>query len=72
MPSVERLPNPFTQDTLLNEGESEEERLRREGEEARAKEVSDTIDEQLRQDRRRKSDRKGVKTLLLGRSGSGQ
>jgi hypothetical protein len=52
MPSVEKPPNPFIQDALFYEGESPEEMLRRKREEARAKEVSDAIDEQLRRESR--------------------
>ena len=72
MPSIEKSPNPFIQDTLLYEGESVEERLQREREEARAKEVSDAIDEELRQDLKDRQYQEAAKILLLGRAESGQ
>ena len=72
MPSVGNSPNPFIQDTLIYEGESVEERLQREREEARAKEVSDTIDEGLRRGLKDRQYREAAKILLLGRAESGQ
>ena len=72
MPSIEKSQNPFIEDTLLYEGESVEERLQRERKETRAKEVSDAIDEELRQDLKGRQYREAAKILLLGRAESGQ
>jgi guanine nucleotide-binding protein subunit alpha len=70
--SVIPSPNPFIQDSLPHEGESPQERSQREQVEARAKVVSDTIDEQIKQDKVTfKRYQKAVKILLLGQSESG-
>ena len=72
VPPVVLTPNPFIQGYLPKKGESPEERSQREQEEARAKAVSDAIDEQMRQDsvdfKRRQ---RAVKVFLLGQSESG-
>ena len=65
--------NPFIQGPPSYGDESPQERSQREQEEARAKVVSDTIDEQIKQDKvafRRYQ--KAIKVLLLGQSESGQ
>jgi len=64
--------NPFIQGLPPHGDESPQERSKREQEEARAKVVSDTIDEQIKQDKvafRRYQ--KAIKVLLLGQSESG-
>jgi len=66
-------PNPFIHGPLPYENESPQERTLREQEEARAKAVSDAIDEQIKHDKvafRRYQ--KAIKILLLGQSESGQ
>lgn len=71
--SVIPSPNPFIHDSVFHEDESPQERSRREGEEARAKAVSDAIDEQIKQDKVAfKRYQKAIKILLLGQSESGQ
>ncbi|KAF9653935.1 G-alpha-domain-containing protein [Thelephora ganbajun] len=71
--SVIPSPNPFIHGLLPHEGESPQERTRREQEEARAKAVSDAIDEQIKQDKVAfKRYQKAVKILLLGQSESGK
>lgn len=64
--------NPFIQGPPPHGDESPQERTQREQDEARAKVVSDTIDEQIKQDKvafRRYQ--KAIKVLLLGQSESG-
>ena len=66
-------PNPFIHGPLPREDESPQDRALREQEEARAKAVSDAIDEQIKQDKvafRRYQ--RAIKLLLLGQSESGQ
>jgi guanine nucleotide-binding protein alpha-1 subunit len=66
-------PNPFIHGPLPHADESPHERALREQEEARAKAVSDAIDEQIKQDKvafRRYQ--RAIKLLLLGQSESGQ
>ena len=73
MSSVVPPYNPFISGPLPCKGETPQERARREREEARAKAVSDAIDEQIQQDRvafRRYQ--KAIKVLLLGQSESGK
>lgn len=71
--SVIPSPNPFIHGFLPREDESLQERTLREQEEARAKAVSDAIDEQIKQDKAVfKRYQKAVKILLLGQSESGQ
>ena len=71
--SVIPSPNPFIHGFLPRDDEPPHERALREQEEARAKAVSDAIDEQIRQDRVafRKYQR-AIKLLLLGQSESGK
>ena len=73
MSSIVPPHNPFISGPLPCKGETPQERLRREREEARAKAISDAIDEQIQQDRvafRRYQ--RAIKVLLLGQSESGQ
>jgi len=71
--SVIPSPNPFIHGFLPRKDESLQERTLREQEEARAKAVSDAIDEQIKQDKAVfKRYQKAVKILLLGQSESGQ
>ena len=71
MPSTSS-PNPFIHGPLPREDESPEEKALREQEEARAKAVSDAIDEQIKQDRAAfRKYQKAIKILLLGQSESG-
>lgn len=71
--SVIPSPNPFIHDPLPREGESPQEKAAREREEARAKAVSDAIDEQIKQDKVAfKRYQKAIKILLLGQSESGR
>ena len=66
-------PNPFIQAPLPREDETPQERTQREQEEARAKVVSDAIDEQIKQDKvAYRRYQKAIKILLLGQSESGQ
>jgi len=66
-------PNPFVQGFLRRAGESPQERSQREQEEARAKAVSDAIDEQIERDRVAfERYKKAIKVLLLGQSESGR
>lgn len=66
-------PNPFIHGLPPREDESPQERALREQEEARAKAVSDTIDEQIKQDKLVfKKYQRAIKILLLGQSESGQ
>lgn len=65
--------NPFISGSLPPEGETPQERFQREREEARAKAVSDAIDEAIEQDRVAfERYQKAIKVLLLGQSESGQ
>lgn len=65
-------PNPFIQGPLPHGDESPQEKSQREQDEARAKVVSDTIDEQIKQDRVAfRRHQKAIKVLLLGQSESG-
>ncbi|KAF9793168.1 G-alpha-domain-containing protein [Thelephora terrestris] len=71
--SVIPSPNPFIHNFLPREDEPPHERALREQEEARAKAVSDAIDEQIRQDKVAfKKYQKAIKLLLLGQSESGK
>jgi guanine nucleotide-binding protein subunit alpha len=71
--SVIPSPNPFIHNFLPREDEPPHERALREQEEARAKAVSDAIDEQIRQDKVAfKKYQRAIKLLLLGQSESGQ
>lgn len=71
--SVIPSPNPFISFPLPREDESPQERAQREQDEARAKAVSDAIDEQIKQDKiALKKYQKAIKILLLGQSESGQ
>ena len=73
MPSVMPFQNPFISGPLPPKGETPQERSRREQEEARAKAVSDAIDEQIEQDRVAfERYQRAIKVLLLGQSESGQ
>ena len=67
-------PNPFIHGLIPNEGESPEDKARREGKEAEAAAVSNAIDEQLQQEKVATVERyqNTVKVLLLGESESGQ
>lgn len=70
--SVIPSPNPFIHDPLPREDESPQEKSLREQEEARAKAVSDAIDEQIKQDKVAfKRYQRAIKILLLGQSESG-
>jgi hypothetical protein len=70
--SVIRSSNPFIHHPLPRADESPQERTLREQDEARAKAVSDAIDEQIRQDKVAfKRYQRAVKILLLGQSESG-
>ena len=70
--SVIPSPNPFIHGPLPREDESPQEKSLREQEEARAKAVSDAIDEQIKQDKVAfKRYQRAIKILLLGQSESG-
>jgi hypothetical protein len=65
--------NPFICDSPPREGESPQERARREQEEARAKAVSDAIDKQIMDDKvALRRYQKAIKILLLEQCEGGQ
>ena len=72
MSSITPFQNPFIVDCIPPKGETPQERSQREQEEARAKAVSDAIDEQIERDRVAfERYKRATKILLLGQSESG-
>ncbi|KAF4616777.1 hypothetical protein D9613_008643 [Agrocybe pediades] len=72
MPIVRKKSNPKWPPVVIREGETDVEKRARLQEEAEAKRVSDQIDQQIEQDRQRRTKFKGAKVLLLGQAESGK